>query len=156
MIKSTLIALALVAGSAATAQAQSCDVEPQFAAHRTAHSSVRAQYNAVSRSEWRQAIQFGQVVANSGTTASHKGAAFTNLCIAYASTGEAQRASEACDAAIELRPESWRAYNNRGAANWLAGERDAAISDFRMASQFGAGEDEVQANAILSQCAVAG
>jgi Flp pilus assembly protein TadD len=156
MFKPTVIALALMAGSTSTAQAQACGVEPQFAAHRTAHSSVRAQYNAVSRSQWRQAIQFGQVVANSGTTTSHKGAAFTNLCIAYAATGESQRATEACDAAIELRPESWRAHNNRGAAHWLAGNHAAAATDFATAARLGGNEDEVQANARLTQCAVAG
>lgn len=156
MFRTTLIALALVAGTAATAEAQTCDAEPQFAAHRTANSNVRAQYSAVQRAEWRQATHFGRETTTSGAAPGHKAAAFTNLCIVYAQTGDAQNAISACDAAIELRPNAWRAYNNRGAAHWLAGDYAAATADFARAAEHGGDEDEVIANSSLSQCATAG
>jgi Flp pilus assembly protein TadD len=153
MIRSLILATALLAGATAGAQAQSCDAEPQFAAHRTANGSIRAQYNAVTRSEWRQAIHFGEEVAASGAAPSQRTAALSNLCYAYAATGEFVLAVEACDAAAELTPTAWRAINNRGAAHWLAGERAAAIVDFNAAATLAGSEDEVEANLSLAQCA---
>lgn len=153
MFRSLLLATALLAGTAAGAQAQSCAAEPQFAAHRTANGTIRAQYNAVSRSEWRQAIHFGQEVAASGAAPSQRTAALSNLCYAYAATGEFAQAVSACDAAIELTPTAWRAVNNRGAAHWLAGDRTAAIADFNAAAALAGVEDEVRANLSLAQCA---
>lgn len=156
MFRTPFIALALMAGTAAAAEAQTCDAEPQFAAHRTANSNVRAQYTAVQRSEWRQATHFGREATESGAAPGHKAAAFTNLCIVYAQTGEAEQAILACDAAIEIRPNAWRAYNNRGAAHWLAGDYAAASADFARAAELEGDEDAVIANASLSQCATAG
>lgn len=155
MIRTTLVSLAVVAGFSTAAEARTCDAEPQFAAHRTANSSVRAQYNAVTRERWRQAIAFGVNVANSGTTDSHKGAAMTNLCAAYAATGDMENAMASCNAAVDLRPDSWRAYNNRGAAYLIAGDYTAAAADFARAGELG-GDDEVAANATLSQCGING
>ncbi len=152
MIRSLILAAALVGGATSVAQAQTCDAEPQFAAHRTANGSIRAQYNAVSRSEWRQAIHFGREVAASGAAPSQRTAALTNLCYAYAATGEYALAVEACDAAVELTPTAWRALNNRGAAHWLAGNSAAATSDFNAAAALAGSEDEVQANLSLAQC----
>lgn len=156
MFRTTLFALAVAAGATSGAQAQSCAAEPQFAAHRTANSDVRAQYHAVERAQWNQAAHFGREATRSGAAPGHKAAAFTNLCIVYAHTGESEDAIAACDAALEIRPEAWRAFNNRGAAAWLAGDHDAARADFIRAAEIAANEDEVLANASLSQCAVAG
>ena len=152
MFRSILIASALAAISAGTVQAQDCSAEPQFAAYRTANSTVRAQYNAVTRGQWRQAIHFGNEVASGRGAPGNRVAAFSNLCVAYASTGELQSALDACDAALELNPGAWHAVNNRGAAHWLAGDRAAAASDFEAAAALAAGEAEVQANSSLGQC----
>lgn len=152
MIRTVIIAAAAMVAAAGSAQAQSCDAEPQFAAHRTADGIVRAQYNAVSRGEWVQAIHFGNEVADSGTSPRHKSAALTNLCYAYAATGEYASAVEACSASLDMRDNSWRALNNRGAAQWLAGDRSAALADFQAASALEADEDEVVANLALAQC----
>jgi Flp pilus assembly protein TadD len=153
MIRSLILASALLAGATAGAQAQSCDAEPQFAAHRTANGSIRAQYNALTRSEWRQAIHFGQEVASSGAAPSQRTAALSNLCYAYGATGEFAQAIQACDAAAELSPTAWRAVNNRGAAHWLAGDHAAAVADFNTAAGLAGSEDEVRANLSLAQCA---
>jgi|GEM_PF-1426471 len=161
MIRTALIATAAVATVAASvflypasgsAEAQACDTAPQFAAHRTANTTIRAQYNAVSRGEWLQAIHFGNEVADSGASSSQKVAALTNLCFAYAATGEYDNAVQSCDAALERRDTAWRALNNRGAANWLAGNRAAAVADFHAAAAIEDGEDEVVANLALAQC----
>lgn len=120
-MRSLFLAAALAAASSSLAHAQTCDGDPQFAAHRTANGVVRAQYNAVTRGEWPEAIHFGLEVVESGGAPGHKVAAYTNLCAAYAATGELEQALAACDSALELRGNAWRAMNNRGAVLWLAG-----------------------------------
>tara|TARA_R110002072_G_scaffold3901_16_gene27987 strand:+ start:623 stop:1084 length:462 start_codon:yes stop_codon:yes gene_type:complete len=152
MFRSILLATVLLAGATAGAQAQSCDAEPQFAAHRTANGSVRAQYNAISRSDWREAVHFGNDIADSGASPRHRTAALTNLCYAHAAAGDFTQALQACDAALALGPDAWRAVNNRGAAYWLAGDHAAAITDFNAAAALAGSEDEVRANLALAQC----
>lgn len=152
-MRSLFLAAALAAASSSLAHAQTCDGDPQFAAHRTANGVVRAQYNAVTRGEWPEAIHFGLEVVESGGAPGHKVAAYTNLCAAYAATGELEQALEACDSALELRGNAWRAMNNRGAVLWLAGDRDAAIEAFQAANAASSGEDEVEANLGLAECA---
>ncbi|MBR9826132.1 MAG: hypothetical protein GYB36_10060 [Alphaproteobacteria bacterium] len=154
MFRTVILAAAAMSAVTVTAQAQaqSCDAEPQFAAHRTANGIVRAQYNAVSRGEWVQAIHFGNEVAESGTSPRHKTAAATNLCAAYAATGEFASALEACNVALGYDDDAWRALNNRGVAQWLAGDRTAALTDFQAAAAVEADEDEVVANLALAQC----
>ncbi|WP_203293609.1 tetratricopeptide repeat protein [Maricaulis parjimensis] len=149
-------AVALAAVFSSVGYAQSCDTAPQFAGHRTANGVVRAQYNAVSRGEWADAIHFGEEILASRGAPGHKVAALTNLCAAYAATGEYERAIESCDTALEMRDGAWRALNNRGAALWLSGQPDAALSAFQAAETASSGEDEVTANLALSQCVAAG
>lgn len=155
-MRTLLAAMALAAASSSAGLAQNCDADPQFAAHRTANGVVRAQYNAVTRGEWPEAIHFGEEVLESGGAPGHKVAAQTNLCAAYAATGEYEMAIEACDAALERRSHAWRAMNNRGAALWLSGDREAAIESFQAANEASSGEDEVEANLALAQCTTAG
>lgn len=153
MLRSIILASLVAAGSASVAQAQSCDAEPAFAAQRGAGGSIRAQYNAVTRGEWVQAIHFGDEVVNSGTSPRLKAVALNNLCVAYASTGEYEAAIAACNASLESRGGNWHALNNRGAAYWLAGNRGAAIADFAAAEEANSGEAEVAANMALASCA---
>ena len=113
---------------------------------------MRAQYNALSRSDWREAIHFGNDLAESRGSPRHRGAALSNLCYAYAANGDLAEAAEACNAAVELAPDAWRAVNNRGAARWLAGDHAAASLDFTAAAALAGNEDEVRANLALAQC----
>ena len=152
MFRTFLIATALVAAPTTAAAAQSCEADPQFATHRTSNGIVRAQLNSLARAQWPQAIHFGVEVAESGASPRDKVAALSNLCYAYAASGDAAEAIAACDAALEYRSSAWRALNNRGAANWLAGDRSAAAADFRAAAAVAGNEDEVQANLALAQC----
>jgi len=151
-----LAAAALAAMSSSAVLAQDCNADPQFAAHRTANGVVRAQYNAVTRGEWPEVIHFGEDVLESGGAPGHKVAANTNLCAAYAATGEYELAIEYCDAALERRGHAWRAMNNRGVALWLSGDREAALESFQAANEASSGEDEVEANLALAQCTTAG
>lgn len=155
-MRALFVAAALAASFTSASTAQTCDAEPQFAAHRTANGAVRAQYNAVEQGDWAVVIHFGEEINASGGAPGHKVAANTNLCAAYAATGEYDAALAACTAALELREGAWRALNNRGVALWLSGEREAAIAAFQAAEQASSGEDEVAANLALAQCVAAG
>ena len=55
------------------------------------------------------------------------------LCSALTSNGDLGKAVEACDQAIELYPDQWQAYNNRGTARYLSRQYDLAIQDYRYA-----------------------
>lgn len=156
MVRTSLIAMALIASGSSAALANTCAEAPEFAAHRTSNSSVRAQYNALSRGEIAQAIHFGEEAVNSGTSSRHSSAALSNLCAAYALDGQSDRAMTACSAAVEARPDSWRAHNNFGAAEWLSGNYEAAAAHFGHASALSGGQSETISNASLSQCAVSG
>ena len=152
MFRTILIAATLVAAPTTAATAQSCEAEPQFAFNRTSNGLVRAQFNSLRRAQWERAIHFGEEVSQSGASSRDKVVALSNLCYAYAASGDAAEAIVACDAALEQSADAWRALNNRGAANWLAGNRSAAAADFQAAAAVAGGEDEVQANMALAQC----
>ena len=152
MLRTFLIATALAVVPTTAVSAQSCDAEPQFAAHRTSLGNVRAQYNALQRADWPEAIHFGVEVSESGASPRDRVAALSNLCFAYAASGDTSEAIVACNAALERRSNAWRALNNRGAAQWLAGDRTAAAADFQAASELADDEAEVQANLALSAC----
>lgn len=155
-MRAFLAAAVLAAASSSAVYAQSCDANPQYAAHRTANGAVRAQYNAVTRGEWENVIHFGEEIVASGNAPGHKVAGYTNLCAAYAATGAFEAALSACDSALELRDDAWRAFNNRGVALMLSGQRDAAAEAFSAAEAASSGEDEVEANLALLQCTTAG
>lgn len=155
-MRALLVAAAIAAASSSLGYAQSCDSAPQYAAHRTANGVVRAQYNAVSRGEWPEAIHFGTEIVESGNAPGHKVAGYTNLCAAYSATGDYEAAIAACDSALELRGNAWRAHNNRGVALMLSGQYDAAASAFQAANSASSGEDEVEANMALLECTIAG
>jgi len=156
MLHNSFLALAMIAAGTFSASAQTCETAPQFSTHRTSNSSVRAQYNALERGDYRQSIHFGEAALQSGTSVRHKIAAMNNLCVAYAQTGETDRAITACDDAIALSSNAWRAYNNRGAIRWTEGQYTEAQSDFQAASNHASNEAEVQANMLISQCVSSG
>jgi Flp pilus assembly protein TadD len=55
------------------------------------------------------------------------------LCAALTSTGELQEAIANCDKAIDIFPTRWQALNNRGVANFMAGQTGKALQDYQQA-----------------------
>ncbi|RKQ95600.1 hypothetical protein C7435_2703 [Maricaulis maris] len=151
-MRTILLAATLAVAATPMTFAQSCDAEPALAGHRTANGTVRAQYNAVERGEWANAVHIGEGLVDTGISSRNKIAAYSNLCAGYAGNGEFEAAVTACNSALELNDGAWRALNNRGAAHWLAGNRDAAAADFQAANAASSGEDEVAANLALLTC----
>ncbi|MAC90202.1 MULTISPECIES: hypothetical protein [Maricaulis] len=151
-MRSMFLAAALAAIATPAGIAQTCDAEPTLVGHRTANGTVRAQYNAVERGEWPNAVLIGEGLVETGLSSRNKTAAWSNLCAGYAGSGEYEAAVSACGEALALRDNAWRALNNRGAAHWLAGNTEAALADFRAADAASSGEDEVTANLAMASC----
>jgi Flp pilus assembly protein TadD len=151
-----LLASAALAAVSASASAQDCPQAPVFVAHASGNSAVRASATRVERGQWRDAAAFAsQALGRRGST-SQRGAALANLCAAQAMLGEHDGAAEACAAAVENAPETWVALNNRGGALWLAGDREAAISDFQTAADLAPDEAGPASNLALAACAASG
>ena len=55
------------------------------------------------------------------------------LCGALTAANSLDEAITNCDRAIELDPERWQAFNNRGTAYFQQGKLDLALSDYRQA-----------------------
>ncbi len=139
-------ALTLTAGSAALAQ--DCPAEPSFVGVSAPNSDVRASATRVNRGDWRVAEHFAREALDSRTSARNKAAAAVNLCAALANQGSADTAA-ACDDAVTRNEEGWQAYNNRGAAFFLAGDLSAATADFARAAELGG---DVAGNSALASC----
>ena len=146
-----IFASAVLCVFAGTAVAQECPAEPSFVGVTSTNANVRASKSRIDRGQWAIAEHFATEAIESGTASRNKAAAYINLCAALANQLSAGTV-EACDEAVNRNESRWEAYNNRGAAYWLAGDQAAAIEDFGRASELGAGEEEVETNAALARC----
>lgn len=131
------------------ALAQDCPGEPVFVSQRTADDDVGAAATRVERGDWRIAAHFAREALD-GASTRNAGAAYVNLCAALANQG--RDAGEACDQAVALSEAGWKAHTNRGAAHWLAGEIEAARSDFAAAAELAPDEEAVRHNNTLARC----
>lgn len=151
----TFIAGAVAALSAtAVVSAQDCSAAPEFVGVSAPNSDVRASNTRIGRGDWRVAEHFAREALDSRTSSRNKAAAAVNLCAALAGQGS-DEAAAACDDAVTRNEEGWQAFNNRGAAFWLAGDTAAASADFARAAELAAGEasDALTANTALTSCA---
>lgn len=150
----TLFAGAALALTASVATlAQECPTAPAFVGVSAANSDVRASNTRINRGDWRVAEHFAREALESRTAARNKAAAAVNLCAALANQGS-EDAAAACDDAVARNAEGWQAYNNRGAAFWLAGDTAAASADFARAAELAGEEsdDALTTNAALARC----
>jgi hypothetical protein len=68
-----------------------------------------------------------------------RAAILTNLCVAYVATQDLQSAGTYCQLAVDNGYDLDLAYNNRGVMNYIAGDVEAGIQDFELASKLGLG-----------------
>jgi Flp pilus assembly protein TadD len=151
-----VLASAALAAASVSASAQDCPEAPVFVAHASGNSAIRASATRIEREQWRDAAAFASQALGRRGSVSQRGAAFANLCAAQAMLDEADGAAEACAAAVEHAPDTWRALNNRGGALWLAGDREAALSDFQTAAELAPDEAGPASNLALAACAASG
>ncbi|MDG1996830.1 MAG: tetratricopeptide repeat protein [Emcibacteraceae bacterium] len=72
-------------------------------------------------------------LSRSGKTSKYLYDAYNALCISLTANNESQKATQACNAAIEDTPNRWQAFNSRGSMNYRNGSFSAALADYRQA-----------------------
>ncbi len=103
---------------------------PSFATQSAANANIRGGYNAYARGDYKDAVTFNKRATKKGLRKSRRSIAYANLCASYGQLGDLDAALEACNTAMELSPKNWRAGNNRGVVEFLAGNKMAALADF--------------------------
>lgn len=81
--------------------------------------------------------------------------ALSDLCIAYNFTGQNDAALEACNEAIALNADYWRAYNNRANIYYDRGDYAAALADYEAAARLNPRSVAVRRNIDLVKPRVA-
>lgn len=127
-------ALAFI-GVLATPAAHAEAGTPAFAVQSIAGSHMRLGYNAYQAGDYEKAARFTTKGTVKGIKKSRRAIAYSNLCAALGQQGVLDAAREACASALEMAPNNWRAMNNRGVVNYLAGDKVAASTDFTTAAK---------------------
>jgi len=123
-----------VLGLVSIPAAQASAVIPQFAVQNAANSNIRGGYNAYSRGDYKIAKTFNARATASGIKKSRRSIAYSNLCATLGQLNSLAEALDACNLAVKMAPNNWRALNNRGVVNYLAGNKQAALADFTAAA----------------------
>lgn len=79
-----------------------------------------------------------------GNSAYERTTALSNLCAAYAATGEPDAAIEYCGESLEIDDKNWHAFSNRAYAYWLKGMHTEAASDLEAAAAINPGASEIE------------
>lgn len=99
--------------------AMAADVTPQtsasFVVKSSADSHIRSSARAFKRGNTEKSIRYSHLALKSGLSPKRAAIAHSNLCAAYAVLGDMEAASEACDTALELRPDYEPAITNSSA-----------------------------------------
>ena len=72
-------------------------------------------------------------LSRGGKTTRYLYDAYNALCISLTANKEYQKATQACNFAIEDTPSRWQAFNSRGSMNYRNGSFSAALADYRQA-----------------------
>lgn len=117
-----LLTLATAALTLPAASAIAADVTPQtttasatFIAKSAADSRIREGAKAFKRGDFERSISYSRSALKQSLSRKRAAIAHSNLCAAYASIGEMEKASASCHAALELRPGYEPAVTNKAA-----------------------------------------
>lgn len=87
-----------------------------------ANEFLAAGADAIRGGAYEEGIRLTSQGLERGSTTPHdRSAALSNLCAAYAATGNLDAAIEQCTASLGFNASNWRAYSNRAYAYWLKG-----------------------------------
>ena len=142
-LKATL-ATVLMTGLAGTALAN--DTQLQFSVESNATRSIRASATAFDKGQFKKSVSFSNYALKQGLKKSRKTAAYNNLCAALGAQAEYESAMEACNAALELKPENWRALSNRAVIYSLTGDEEKARADMQAAILLASDEPKLAQN----------
>ena len=142
-LKTTLATLVL-AGMTSTAMAN--EAQLQFSVESNATRSIRSAATAFEKGQFSKSASFSKYALKQGLKKSRKTAAYSNLCAALGTQGEYDDALEACDKAIDLAPQNWRALSNRAVIYSLTGNEEQAREDMQAAILLAADEPKLAQN----------
>jgi tetratricopeptide (TPR) repeat protein len=87
-----------------------------------ANEYLSAGADAIRFGSYEEGIRLTSLGLERGAAQPHdRSAALSNLCAAYAATGDPDSAIERCNESIQINTSNWRAYSNRAYAYWLKG-----------------------------------
>lgn len=106
--------LALPAASAMAADAPA-PAPYTFTVKTTTDYHVKAGAEAFKRGDFQRSVSYANAALKAGMSDRRAAVAQSNLCASYAHLGDLEKAAEACDAALELRPGYSAAESNKAA-----------------------------------------
>lgn len=129
-LKATIASLAL-AGMAGSAMAN--DAQLQFSVQSNATRSIGSAATAFERGEFSKSVSFSKYALKQGLKKSRKTAAYNNLCAALGVQAKYEDALDACNKALNLKADNWRALSNRAVIYSLTGNEEQARADMQAA-----------------------
>lgn len=106
--------LSLPAASAMAAEATS-PVHATFTVKSAADNHIRSGATEYKKGNYERSIAYSQAALKSSLSPKRAAIAHTNLCAAYANLGDLEKAEDACDQALKLRPNYEAAQANKAA-----------------------------------------
>ncbi|NNC37056.1 MAG: hypothetical protein HKO02_06350 [Hyphomonadaceae bacterium] len=140
----TAIAAITLAGMTGTAMAN--DTQLQFSVESNATRSISSAATAFERGDYAKSVSFSKYALKQGLKKSRKTAALSNLCAALGVQAQYDDAMEACNKALELKPDNWRALSNRAVLHSLTGNEEQARTDMQAAIVLAADEPKLAQN----------
>jgi len=122
----TLAAVSMMAPAMVPSMAQAGDTTtnaPHMAVKTTSNAYVKLGVKAYKNGEFDRSIAFHKRALNDGLSKSRRAIAQSNLCASYAAIGDMEAATEACDAALELKPGYELAVANKSALTVLLAQK---------------------------------
>lgn len=126
-----ILATFVLAGMTSTALAN--DAQLQFSVESNATRSIRSGATAFEKGQYAKSASFSNYALKQGLKKSRKTAAYSNLCAALGAQGAYNDAMEACNKALDLAPQNWRALSNRAVLHSQAGNNEKAREDLQAA-----------------------
>lgn len=146
-VKTTLkakFATLVLAGLTTTAIAN--EAQLQFSVESNATRSIRSAATAFERGDFSKSVSFSNYALKQGLKKSRKTAAYSNLCAALGTQGEYDDALEACNEALDLAHQNWRALSNRAVIYSLTGNEEKAREDMQAAIVLASDEPKLAQN----------
>lgn len=124
-IRKTLMTLAAVS-MMAPALATAGDTAPQadaFTVKTTTDYRVKESVKAFKAGNFARSIEYSNRALDAGLSSKRQAIAQSNLCAAYGAINDTAGASEACDKALELRPDYAPALANKSALTVMLAQK---------------------------------
>jgi tetratricopeptide (TPR) repeat protein len=118
---------------------------PNRLAFESGNEMLAAGSRALRTGDYQEGIRLTHLgLERSGNSAYERTTALSNLCAAYAATGEPDEAIRFCSESLVIDEKNWHALSNRAYAHWLKGMHEEAASDLEAAAAINPGAREIE------------